>query len=128
VRDYVYDSGALIAIDTRRDDAAVRRHLNRLTARDHIMVPAPVAAQVVRSPRRQALLMLTLRGCEIIPFSPDDAVPVGQLLATSGTVDVVDGLVALTAANSRASVVTSDPEDIIRLLETLAAPLPVLKP
>ena len=128
MRDYVYDSGALIAIDTRRDDAAVRRHLNRLTARDHIMVPAPVAAQVVRSPRRQALLMLTLRGCEIIPFSPDDAVPVGQLLATSGTVDVVDGLVALTAANSRASVVTSDPEDIIRLLETLAAPLPVLKP
>jgi hypothetical protein len=34
--------------------AAVRRHLNRLTARDHIMVPAPVAAQVVRNPRRQA--------------------------------------------------------------------------
>jgi predicted nucleic acid-binding protein len=128
VRDYVYDSGALIAIDSRRDDAAVRRHLNRLTARDHIMVPAPVAAQAVRNPRRQARLMLTLRGCEIIPFSPDDAVPVGQLLARSGTVDVVDGLVALTAANSRATVVTSDPDDIIRLLETLAAPLPVLKP
>jgi predicted nucleic acid-binding protein len=53
---------------------------------------------------------------------------VGQLLASSGTVDVVDGLVALTAANSLATVVTSDPEDIIRLLETLAAPLPVLKP
>jgi predicted nucleic acid-binding protein len=128
VRDYVYDSGALIAIDGHRDDAAVRRHLNRLTARDHIMVPAPVAAQVVRNPRRQARLMLTLRGCEIIPFSPADAVPVGQLLASSGTVDVVDGLVALTAASSRATVVTSDPDDIIRLLETLAAPLPVLKP
>ncbi len=127
MRDYVYGSGALIAIDSR-DDAAVRRHLNRLTARDHIMVPAPVAAQVVRDPRRQARLMLTLRGCEIIPFSPDDAVPVGQLLASSGTADVVDGLVALTAARARATVVTSDPDGIIRLLETLAAPLPVLKP
>jgi len=126
--DYVYDSGALIAIDSRRDDAAVRRHLNRLTARDHIMVPAPVAAQVIRNPRRQARLMFTLRGCEIIPFGEDEAVPVGQLLSSSGTADVVDGLVALTAASWRATVITSDPDDITRLLNLLAAPLPVLKP
>ena len=35
------------------------------------MVPAPVAAQVVRDPQRQARLMLTLRSCDIVPFSPD---------------------------------------------------------
>jgi predicted nucleic acid-binding protein len=128
MRDYVYDSRALIAIDTRRDDAAVQRHLHRLMARDHIMVPAPVAAQVIRDPRRQARLMLTLRGCEVIPFSEDDATPVGQLLSSSGTADVVDGLVALTAANWRATVITSGPDDITRLLDALAAPLPVLKP
>ena len=128
MRDFVYDSGALIAIDGRRDNAAVRRHLERLTARDHIMVPAPVAAQVVRDPRRQARLMLTLRGCEVVPFKAEDAVPIGQLLAKSGTADVVDGLVALTAMNWRAAVITSDPEDITRLLDALAAPLPVLKP
>ena len=39
------------------------------------MVPAPVAAQVVRDPTRQARLMLTLRGCDIIPFSPTMTVP-----------------------------------------------------
>jgi predicted nucleic acid-binding protein len=124
----VYDSGALIAIDSRRDDAAVQRHLSRLTARDHIVVPAPVAAQVARDPRRQARLMLTLRGCDIIPFAANDAVPVGQLLATSGTADVVDGLVALAALTWRATVITSDPGDIGRLLDVLAAPLPVLAP
>jgi predicted nucleic acid-binding protein len=128
VKDYVYDRGALIAIDTRRDDAAVRRHLSRLTARDHIMVPAPVAAQVVRGSRRQARLMLALRGCDVIPFSADDVVPVGQLLASSGTADVVDGLIALTAVSWRAAVITSDPDDITRLLDALAARLPVLKP
>jgi hypothetical protein len=37
-------------------------------------------------------------------------------------------LVALTAVNWRAAVVTSDPGDITRLLGMLAAPLPVLKP
>jgi predicted nucleic acid-binding protein len=124
----VYDSGALIAIDTRRGDAAVQHHLDRLRSRDHIVVPAPVAAQVIRDPRRQARLMLTLRGCEVIPFSADDAAPVGQLLSGSGTADVVDGLVALTAVKWRATVVTSDPDDITRLLDVLAAPLPVLKP
>jgi len=92
------------------------------------MVPAPAAAQVVRDPRRQARLMLTLRGCEVVPFKAEDSVPVGQLLASSGTADVVDGLVALTAMNWRAAVITSDPEDITRLLDVLAAPLPVLKP
>ena len=65
MRDYVYDSGALIAIDSRRDDAAVRRHLNRLTARDHIMVPVPVAAQVVRllderAPRELSMAVIAM--------------------------------------------------------------------
>jgi predicted nucleic acid-binding protein len=72
--------------------------------------------------------MLALRGCDVIPFSADDVVPVGQLLASSGTADVVDGLIALTAVSWRAAVITSDPGDITRLLDALAARLPVLKP
>ena len=124
----LYDSGALIAIGRSHNSAKVEDHLVRLDRGDHIIVPAPVAAQVIRDPSRQARLMITLRSCDIVPFVGSDARRVGRLLALSGTSDVVDGLVALTAANSRATVVTSDPDDIIRLLETLAAPLPVLKP
>ncbi len=126
-RRYVYDSGALIAID-KRDAAVLRRHETRLRALDHIIVPAPVAARVVRDPRRQTWLMLTLRGCEVVPFAPDHVLPVGALLAGAGTSDVVDGLVAVTAAQTGAAVVTTDAGDIMHLLKTLGVRVPVLAP
>lgn len=128
MRNYVYDSGALIAIDRSRDTEQVRSHQRRLAGGDHIMVPAPVAAQVVRDSRRQARVMLTLRGCEIVPFEADDVTRVGELLARSGTADVVDGFVALMAAENGAVVITSDRGAITRLLNALGAPLPVLTP
>ena len=67
-------------------------------ARDHIMVPAPVAARVVRDPQRQARLMLTLRSCDIVPFEPEPRWAGRTTLASSGTSDVVDGFVAVKAA------------------------------
>jgi hypothetical protein len=124
----VYDSGPLVAIDSRRDSEQLEDHQKRLARGHRIIVPAPVAAQVVRDPRRQARLMLTLRGCEIVPFEEDDVSPVGMLLATSGTSDVVDGIVALTAVKASAAVVTSDPHDIAHLLDTLGVDLVVLRP
>lgn len=127
MREFVYDSGALITIDGSRDIAEVSDHKKRLARGNHIIVPAPVAAQVVRDPRRQARLMLALRGCDIVPFEEDDIFPVGKLLASSGTSDVVDGFVALTALKASAAVVTSDPDDIAHLLYTLGAKLPVLR-
>jgi predicted nucleic acid-binding protein len=124
--EFVYDSGALIAIDSRNIEQ-IDSHERRLARGHRIIVPAPVAAQVVRDPARQARLMLTLRSCEIVPFEEDDVSPVGKLLARSGTSDVVDGLVALTAAKATAGVVTSDPGDIARLLSTLGVNLTVLR-
>src|SRR5262245_42786891 len=118
MRSYVYDAGALVAIDKKRDDA-LQRHQTRLAGGDRIIVPAPVAAEVVRDPRRQARLMLTLRGCALMPFGQDDVAPVGRLLAGAGTADVVDGFVALTAAQFGSAVVTSDGDDIRHLLKTL---------
>lgn len=123
----LYDSGALIAIDSG-NELSFRRHLSRMTARDHVIVPAPVAAQVVRDPRRQARLMATLRGCDVVPFEADHAGLVGKLLARSGTSDVVDGFVAVTAAETDATVVTSDQGDIRHLLGTLGVRLTILKP
>ncbi len=127
MRHVVYDKGALIAIDSG-NELSFRRHLNRVNTRDRVLVPAPVAAQVVRDPQRQARLMLALRGCDIVPFEAGHAGPVGRLLARSGTSDVVDGFVALKAAEADATVITSDQRDIRRLLEALGADLEVLQP
>jgi hypothetical protein len=125
---YVYDSGALIAIDRSRDRAQVTSHQERLIAGDRIIVPAPVAAQVVRRPGRQARLMLALRSCEVAPFDDGHVSPVGQLLARSGTSDVVNAIVALTAALENAAVITSDPQDIRLLLDMMGVRRPVLQP
>jgi PIN domain len=124
----VYDSGALSAIDSRRDSPQFQRHQARLGRGDHIIVPAPVAAQVVRNPPRQARLMLALRTCDIVPFEEDHVFPVGKLLAISGTSDVLDCFVALTAVEASAVVVTSDPDDIAHLLRTLGVRLAVRSP
>jgi predicted nucleic acid-binding protein len=124
----LYDSGALIAIERSRDSAEVEDHRGRLDRGDHIIVPAAVAAQVIRDPVRQARLMITLRSCDIVPFEGSDARRVGRLLALSGTSDVVDGFVAVKAAETGATVITSDPGDIRHLLSTLGLRLPVLKP
>jgi predicted DNA-binding protein (UPF0278 family) len=53
---------------------------------------------------------------------------VGKLLARSGTSDVVDGFVALTAAQMRAAVITSDPDGIRHLLDTLGVRVPIRLP
>ena len=72
--------------------------------------------------------MLALRSCDVVPFGTGHISPVGQLLARSGTSDVVDAFVALTAMLERATVITSDPQDIGLLLDTMGIRLPVLKP
>jgi hypothetical protein len=122
----VYDSGALIAIDSRRNKLTADRHRDRVNRGLRVLVPTVVAAQVIRKPTVQAGLRLALRGCELVPFTADHHVPVGQLLAVSGTADVVDAFVALLAAQAGAAIVSSDPDDIGHLLSCLGVSRPVL--
>lgn len=121
----VYDSGALIALADGRQAAALERHQDRLLRGYRVLVPAVVAAQVVRNPARQARLMRALRGCDIVPFSAGHHVPVGRLLAAAGTADVVDAFVALLAAASQALIISSDPGDMSHLLSCLGVRRPV---
>lgn len=124
--EYVYDTGALLGIDDLRSRNRLDDHQRRLARGHRVHVPAVVAAQAVREPARQARLMLALRGCHVVPFDRDHYLPVGRLLARSGTSDVVDAFVAVTAARLVAAVVTSDVTDITHLLGTLGVRLPVL--
>ncbi len=71
--------------------------------------------------------MKALQGCELVPFTADHHVSVGQLLAVSGTADVVNAFVALLAARTTARIVSSDPDDIGRLLSCLGVRRPVLQ-
>jgi hypothetical protein len=122
----VYDSGALIAIDDLRNRAAADRHRDWIGRGRKILVPTVAAARAVRKPPAQARLMLALRGCDLVPFTADHHVPVGQLLALSGTADVVDAFVALLAAQQQAAVISGDPDDIGRLLSCLGVRRPIL--
>jgi predicted nucleic acid-binding protein len=126
VETIVYDSGALVAIADPGNHRAVSRHLERVVRGRKIMVPTVVAAQVVRKPATQARLMKALKGCELVPFTADHHVPVGRLLAESGTADVVDAFVALLAVRTAARIVSSDPDDIGRLLSCLGVRRPVI--
>lgn len=116
----VYDAGVLVAAD-RNDRDVWADHRVRLEVGVVPLTTAPVVAQVSRAPR-QAQLRRFLSGCSVVPFLADDAHAVGALLGGSGTSDVVDAHVVLTAASASASVLTSDPEDLRRLSDQLPVP------
>jgi hypothetical protein len=118
VREVVYDAGALIAAD-RNDRELWADHRVRLEGGVIPVVPAPVVAQVSRSPR-QAQLRRLLRGCEVPPFDQAAAHRVGAVLAQAASSDIADGAV-VEAAAADAIIVTSDRPDIARLLDAVGS-------
>jgi len=119
LRAVVYDAGVLIAAD-RNSRHAWAAHRVRLEAGIVPAVPAPVVAQVSRSPAQVQLRRL-LRGCEVMNLTEPDAHSAGHLMGRAGTIDVVDAVVAHTAATLAADVVTSDRADISRLIAAAGA-------
>ncbi len=115
----VYDAGVLVAAD-RNVRAVWADHRVRLEAGIIPVVPAPVIAQVSRSPAQVQLRRL-LRGCDVLPLTEPQAHAAGELLGSAATRDIVDAVVARTAADLHADVVTGDRDDIHRLLEAAAA-------
>ncbi len=117
----VYDAGALVAAE-RNDRRLWADHRVRLEAGVVPLVPAPVVAQVSRSPRQVQLRRL-LRGCEVLALDETTAHAVGQLLGRSGTADVVDATVVTVAIAEQAEIVTADRNDISRLASVAGARL-----
>jgi hypothetical protein len=115
----VYDAGALVAAD-RNVRQVWAEHRVRLESGIIPVVPAPVVAQVSRSPAQVQLRRL-LRGCEVVNLTERGAHAAGQLMGRTGTSDLVDAVVAQTAAGLQADVVTGDRADIASLLQAAQA-------
>lgn len=120
---FVLDTGALIALD--RGD---RRLWARLYTTDHlggVQVPAGAIAQAWRGSPRQAPLARALKLSDEVPLDGQIAREAGALCGQTGTADVIDASVAVTASQAArhddVGVVTSDRRDIGPLLATLGA-------
>ena len=110
----VYDAAVLVAAD-RNERRAWAEHKARLELGVVPLVPAPVIAQVSRSPQ-QAQLRRFLAGCMVVPLSESEAHEAGRLSGMTKTSDVVDAVVVTTALGQKATILTSDPDDIERLV------------
>lgn len=115
----VYDAGALLAAE-RGDDRMRALHRRFLLHGISPDVPSPVLTQAWRNGSRQANLARVLRGCAVLPTDEAVAKHAGVLLGLSGTADAVDAIVVATAVKLAATVVTSDPKDLLALSDAAA--------
>jgi hypothetical protein len=110
----VYDAAVLVAAD-KNERRTWAEHRVRLELGVVPVVPAPVVAQVSRSPQ-QAQLRRFLTGCVVVPLGETEAHEAGRLLGMTKTTDVVDAVVVTIAVRQKAIILTSDPDDIRRLV------------
>ncbi len=117
----VLDAGALIAFERANPKMrALCREALRTGSR--LVIPAGVLGQVWRDDLRQVPLRALLKSETTVVPALDQvlAQAAGVLCGRTGTTDVIDATVALTARLENAVVVTSDLDDIQRLDPTLA--------
>jgi len=110
----VYDAAVLVAAD-RNDRRTWAEHKARLEFDLVPVVPAVVVAQVSRSPQ-QAQLRRFLKGCVVVPLGENEAHHAGRLLGKSRTADIVHAVVVTTALRQKATILTNDPDHIMRLV------------
>jgi hypothetical protein len=123
MRPVVYDAGPLIAAE-RNDRRFWAEHRARLELGIVPVVPAPIVAQVSRSPKQVELRRL-LRGCEVVPLDEAGAHRTGALLGASRTTDVGDAALVCIAVERTADIVTGDADDIGHLVSASRAKIRV---
>lgn len=114
------DAGAMIALD-RNDRRVIVLLARAVETNSRVTISSSALAQAIRRPERQARLSRLIRQptSDVVPLDRVDAVNVGRLLAASGTSDVVDAHVVVCARRSAQRVVTSVPNDLAALDNTL---------
>jgi hypothetical protein len=117
------DAGALIGFE--RGDKTVHAFLVRAHQDDvDVRTTSAVVAQTWRDPARQVALVRLLRGVDEAELTKRRSRAVGELLASAGTVDVVDASL-VEAAIDGDEILTSDPQDIAALAEAAGKTLVV---
>jgi predicted nucleic acid-binding protein len=107
------DAGGLIAIE--RADRRLLTTLKFAHERgDQVTIPAPVLSQVWRG-ARSARLAAFLKKATVEILDENLAKEAGELCGRAGTSDIVDAVVAVSAARRNDDIVTSDPHDLRRL-------------
>lgn len=120
----VLDAGALIAIDRGDRRVAGLIELGRRAGGD-LVTTARAVAQAWRNGARQVSLARALHMIDTRAVGVDDAKQAGELLAATGTIDVVDAFVALLA-NPADQILTSDATDLGTLLSTRRLPVTIV--
>jgi predicted nucleic acid-binding protein len=120
----VYDAAVLVAAD-RNERRAWAEHKARLEFGVVPLVPAPVVARVSRS-SQQTQLRRFLTGCVVVPLGERDAHEAGRLLGITRMTDVVDAVVVVTALRQKAIILTSDRDDMERLVTASGREVPVV--
>ena len=118
---FVLDTGALIALD--RGDRDLWTRLYTTSDPLGVEVPAGVIAQAWRGSPSQASLARALKLSDEVPLDGQMAREAGALCGQTGTADIVDASVAVTASKAAryddVGVITSDRSDIGSLLAAL---------
>lgn len=110
------DTGALIALE-RGNRVAVAVLQRAIAAKVDIALPTTVIAQAIRDPAKQVALNILIRASvtDIVDLDHPTAVAVGRMLAVSGTSDITDAHVAITATSRNHAIATSDSGDLAAL-------------
>ncbi|MBE3000945.1 PIN domain-containing protein [Nocardiopsis sp. HNM0947] len=90
------------------------------------VVPATVLAQVWRGDPEQVLVARVIKLCQVVDLDERAARRAGRLLGESSSSDVVDATVALVAMERGAAVVTSDPGDIHKIVDSVGGRVPLV--
>ncbi len=117
-RRLILDAGGILALS--RGDGDARAALERARREGYVVVvPTPVLAQVHRGGRDRARIDRIINTVDaLLPTSESIARRAGELQAVAGTSDPVDAIVVAEAlAAVPALILTSDPDDLHRLLD-----------
>jgi hypothetical protein len=122
----VLDAGALIALD--RNERAMWVRLKALAdAGDLPVTHGGVIGQVWRGGPRQARLATALAGIDVRPLDEHLGRAAGELIAATGTSDVVDAALVLLASDGD-EIVTLDRDDIETLVSATDRHVELVRP
>jgi hypothetical protein len=121
----ICDAGAFVALE-RNDRIMWRRLKAELLAETPPLTHGGIVAQVWRGgPDRQVQLARAVHACDVAPLDGDLGRAAGSLLGAAQLSDAIDAaLVALATDDDR--IVTSDPRDILRLVQAAGRAVDVL--